>query len=1133
MPVQEKPMKLEAPPKTSATPGQPQTSRSPYVPLSKISPPPLRHVLDRSRLRERIEENRDKKCILILGQAAQGKSTLAASYVNASDIPWAWMNLDREDSDPVDLFRLMIASLHYHLNDEGLGSLFAYTGPSLGPREKIYLYREWIRVLFGKVSLPVQMIFDGLDHLSPQADGFQFFQVLLERVPAHVHLFILSRNVPPFPIHDLEMKQQVHVVTNEELAFTQPEVRAFFCDSQALPLSSKPLKRILELTEGWAGGLVLLAQALRRLPESEREDYLLHRIPSSFNRDIFKYFDTEILAPQEKSIQDFLIKTSLFETIEPGLVDALLETTGSEKILKRLAEASLFVQETYSKRTGWHYRFHQLLKDFLVIKFESELDTETQHSLFLKAGSLYEERGRPEDALKAYLKVKSLERATSVIEQIGATLMDTGRMQDLAIWLDSIPEALILKNPWLLFYLSMTRRFKAPEENVKSLQRSLALFEEQGDFRGQILSLAYLIEAAFYMGRDLVPFRPLLERGEKMLNLSSRDTYVHEKGVLWLQIGYGYTLRGNNPKRGFEACQNAYLLARNTGDRILERTALIYSLLPLTFMGEFSESDAIQRKAGSLARKVPYPELDTIQLLVEMQLELFRGNLKRTGLLMETVTAQIDRHGLVYLAPLLFFAECLFKIHQRRYSEAREVGERLLHMATSLGHTFGKAMAFMMLGTCAYHAEVYEDGEKWIIQSMDSFLSDDFHSDMHLHVCKLVLSLIDIHLQDYERAERMALEAISYFENISSVLFLSESHLSLGLLDARRGRARDAHEHLLKGLQIAEEKGFNHFMALNPVDGATACCLALELEIPGATEHTGEILVKRLHDAAVPELRKLRKHPKKQVRKKARSISNAIHRTGLPRLEIHSLGGFQVFKEKDPLEEEAWFGNQPKILLKAILSYDSKGIREDILMENLWPEKSSVPQKKNFKVALHRLRKSLEPEMSKEIGSSYVRLKDHIVSLDEILWQVQRCIREGEKREEGGDIKGALSSYEQAGKLYKGDFLPEETYTPWIEAKRRKIRDQYLAVLLSTAQLHEARGAMKKAASAYEKMLKIDPVSEKACQRLMVLYGSLGKKNEGLKVYGRLKRALRDELGVAPDRMTVSILKKSLTESEN
>ncbi len=69
--------------------------------FSKISPPAPSKIILRPRLLELFEKNEDKKLILITGQAAQGKSTLAALYFRETKRPSIWINLGPEDSDPV------------------------------------------------------------------------------------------------------------------------------------------------------------------------------------------------------------------------------------------------------------------------------------------------------------------------------------------------------------------------------------------------------------------------------------------------------------------------------------------------------------------------------------------------------------------------------------------------------------------------------------------------------------------------------------------------------------------------------------------------------------------------------------------------------------------------------------------------------------------------------------------------------------------------------------------------------------------------------------------------------------------------------------------------------------------------
>ena len=148
----------------------------PAVSISKITPPSFSQILDRPRLMERLDQNRDKKLILLLGQAAQGKSTLAVYYVKASRIPSAWINLAPEDSDPVNFFYLLVYSLQRALTDIDLSPLLLYPSITGGPRDDLPLYREWLTGLFALMPVPVEVILDGLDRLHANASTYRLLQ---------------------------------------------------------------------------------------------------------------------------------------------------------------------------------------------------------------------------------------------------------------------------------------------------------------------------------------------------------------------------------------------------------------------------------------------------------------------------------------------------------------------------------------------------------------------------------------------------------------------------------------------------------------------------------------------------------------------------------------------------------------------------------------------------------------------------------------------------------------------------------------------------------------------------------------------------------------------------------------------
>ena len=151
----------------------------------KITPPRLAGVLDRNQLTDFIHENIQQKIVLILGQAAQGKSTLAASYLEKTDLTWAWINVDHQDSDPARLFQSLTQAVFDATKSSQLGNVLESNGISMGIREERLLYREWIQALTKQISKPLLLVLDGLDRLAPEAHSFRLIEVMTRSDAPH------------------------------------------------------------------------------------------------------------------------------------------------------------------------------------------------------------------------------------------------------------------------------------------------------------------------------------------------------------------------------------------------------------------------------------------------------------------------------------------------------------------------------------------------------------------------------------------------------------------------------------------------------------------------------------------------------------------------------------------------------------------------------------------------------------------------------------------------------------------------------------------------------------------------------------------------------------------------------------
>ena len=375
---------------------------------------------------------------------------------------------------------------------------------------------------------------------------------------------MLSREMPPLDIHVLKIRQEAHVLSNEELAFTLEEAGKFVRIIRKCPCSPELLRRIHQLTEGWIGGLVLLCDYLEQVPEDSRTEYLEDRI-AKYKGEIFRYFGEKLFSALPDEVQEFLITSAILETVEPAFIRDFMGLENAQEILEDLANRHLFVQLIYDQRRGWLFRYHQLFRDFLQTKFQTRVRPKQQRAAYYKAGSLFQNRGELEDALRYYLQAKAYPEAVSVMEQIGFDLLQKGRTGDLSQWLQSLPPELIQGNPWLLFYLYATNRFTGGNEYILSLQTALRLFQQQEDIRGSLLALASLIEASIFRGSVPIPIDSLLAQSEELLQVSGAEWHPYAKATLWFQMGFAYPFKFGDPRKGFQACQNAYLLARQLG----------------------------------------------------------------------------------------------------------------------------------------------------------------------------------------------------------------------------------------------------------------------------------------------------------------------------------------------------------------------------------------------------------------------------------------------------------------------------------------------------------------------------------------------------------------------------------------
>jgi DNA-binding SARP family transcriptional activator len=627
----------------------------------------------------------------------------------------------------------------------------------------------------------------------------------------------------------------------------------------------------------------------------------------------------------------------------------------------------------------------------------------------------------------------------------------------------------------------------------------------------------------------------LLETAENLLASVARDRHRLEQAELCIQFGFFHSLRGNVAK-GDTACRNAYRLA--TAEKLprLQIRALHYGLIARMFLGKLKEMDENVKEAERLGID-RYPELQAMFAVNRAMACIFTDRSPESGVaLLEESLTQIRERGLWFLFPptLLHYAICLY--YAGRHPEAEETLERLIAEGRARGNeSFTLSVATMFLGMSKYRSGDFPSAIRNLEKARGLFQTRSGRADPHRRLLESGLQMSRLKAGLPVETDRLD-HALAYFEEIGSLWLVAEMLFAKALVCQERGDIEKARPLLERALEIMADRGYERCMDLAPVDLAKAACRALEICGGRAAETAMRLLIHSCPAEAFAEVERIFESKNRKARKRAREVLRSIHLEGRPRVRIDLLGGFRVWRGDRPVTGDEWGGTTPQFLLQALVSIGGRRAPREVLMEALWPESPPQASERNFKTALHRLRRVLEPDLDPRFGSSYLVLRDNILTMTELVDEtdVERLVRsisEGHRAETGGRMRDAIEAYDRADALYRGSFLPESSHQGWCVEKKRQLDDGFIEMLFRKAQLHETKGAYRRAAACYEKAIGIEPAHEEAYQSLMLVYLRRGRRDAAIRTYRRCEESLGLHLNLSPGETTRAIYEKIVDPS--
>ncbi|MBI5755452.1 MAG: AAA family ATPase, partial [Nitrospirae bacterium] len=460
--------------------------------LAKITRPKFTAVLQRKRQFSLIDRFRKYPVIWVNGPPGSGKTILISSYLETRKIRHIWYQVDPRDSDVATLFYYLgLAARKVSTKKTPLPLLTPEYIPGLST-----FAHHYFEELFSRLKPPSCIVFDNY-HEVPL--NILFNEVIcngLAVLPHGINITIISRGAPPPEFSRFMANDLIATISWEDLRLNQAESMRISRLKHKEAYPAAVIKDIYRKTDGWATGFVLLL-------ETSVKGANMGKLTTITPDTISDYFNSEIIKRLDRDIHDFLLKTSLFPSMDHEMAKDLTGLEDARQVLSYLSRNNCFTERRYLHEPV--YQYNPLFREYLLLKLEGSIITDELQALKKKASSILANSGRYEDAFELFKQCSDWEGMIRLVTEQANNLIMEGRERVLEDWIKDIPGEISNKSPWLLYWLGICRIPFNQAESRGLFKNAFQLFLGQNDATGAYLSWSGFVDSCCFGLDDLKP----------------------------------------------------------------------------------------------------------------------------------------------------------------------------------------------------------------------------------------------------------------------------------------------------------------------------------------------------------------------------------------------------------------------------------------------------------------------------------------------------------------------------------------------------------------------------------------------------------------------------------------------------
>jgi ATP/maltotriose-dependent transcriptional regulator MalT/DNA-binding SARP family transcriptional activator len=1047
--------------------------------LSKITPPSVDNIWRRDDLLFKLNKSSDQKLNWISAPGGYGKTTLVADYIRTVESPYIWYRLDEMDVDAGSFFYYFKQAIKNSFPLARI-NLPAYDTDLISDLSAFS--RLFFRSFFTSIDTALIVVFDDVHIINDCQWFLSLLLVAFDEAPDKIRFILMGRHRPPLELSSLVPKGLMQVITVQDLRLSKTEttdIAYYFSDKS---LKAQTASSLFTLTDGWIGGVVLLAKQASVIGlEGINNDLAI-------KHGLFDFLSVEVFLRQTEDVKQFLMATAIFPKFTAQMAKELTANDDGNKILAELVSKNYFTNEYHGRPK--QYDYHSLFREFLLKQCFDFFDETVVFNKRRQAAKILVEKGFPVESIEILVDIEDWDGVASSIPQIAKTLFKEGRSSILITWLEKLPEIYCQQQPWLAYWMAQSALSVTPKISCGYFDIALEFFINENDSDGVMLACAGVLESISLASDDFSQVEQWLRRYRELDETfgakTSLETRAKATGSIVLTMCTGQVSVPWMEKTLRYADYAFHFIPLST-PRVLigAYLGLYYGL-----MGEIGKLTSIVRHLRPALDSYNGPALHKVvghAVLVLHDMITMQKDCEHTATLALDYGTKTGIHlfdDLIYgylsynhmmAGNLIAAKECIDKQRQAVSTDRRMF----------LGHYFFVMAWYDFVAGDLLTAK--DQAEKTLL------LSRDIGYSFGESITSFLLSNILVATGDIDNNEELLNKAKEIALATNSIILQYGNCCSTAWFLLSQGDRVKADKMLRKAFKIGRKNqlfaygGWHRQMMMSLVE------FALQQKIE--TEYTYSLI--KAH----------RFEP---------SEDSVLIENWPWRVKVHCLGEFKLFVGDEFVSFNRKAQKRTLELLQCIVAEGAEKVSYETLIQYLWPEAEGDAAHSALESALYRLRKI--------IGKDLVQVKHGMVSLNRNycwcdLWAAQAAL-DSLKRAQASSSTIA-KDLEKLLVLYRGALL-SDVQTPWVLPLRERLHTQILYEIERQAEVVE------EPESLLLKGLEIDDLHEPFYLLLMQYFSRQSRNAQVVSTYQRCERLLRAELGVAPSEETSALVNQSL-----